>query len=72
MIYISYIYPISCFLIIDEFSPFFLVEPDQAVDAVKPPDGMSDTRFAKRYKEFKKLLANSPIQQHGSEHHKES
>ena len=55
-----------------EFSPFFLVEPDQAVDAVKPPDGMSDTRFAKRYKEYKKLLANSPIQQHGSEHQKES
>ena len=55
-----------------EFSPFFLVEPDQAVEAVKPPDGMSDTRFAKRYSEYKKLLANSPIQQHGSEHQKES
>ena len=33
---------------------------------------MSDTRFAKRYSEYKKLLANSPIQQHGSEHQKES
>ena len=33
---------------------------------------MSDTRFAKRYKEYKKLLASSPIQQHGSEHQKES
>mgnify|MGYP003677488572 CR=1 FL=1 len=35
-----------------EFAPFFLVEPDQAVDAVKPPVGMSDTRFARRYQAY--------------------
>jgi hypothetical protein len=55
-----------------EFAPFFLVEPDQAVDAVKPPVGMSDTRFAKRYQAYKKLLGESPILQHGSEHQRDS
>ncbi len=55
-----------------EFAPFFLVEPDQAVEAVKPPVGMSDTRFAKRYQAYKKMLANSPIQKHGSEYQRES
>ena len=55
-----------------EFAPFFLVEPDQAVEAVKPPVGMSDTRFAKRYQAYKKMLAGSPIQKHGSEYQRES
>ena len=55
-----------------EFGPFFLVEPDQAVEAVKPPPGMSDERFAKRYQAYRKLLADSPIQQHGSEHQRDS
>ena len=55
-----------------EFSPFFLVEPDQAVQAVQPPAGMTDARFANRYKLYKKLLADSPIMQHGSEHQRES
>ncbi|MFT5110275.1 MAG: hypothetical protein ACI9UA_005929, partial [Pseudoalteromonas tetraodonis] len=55
-----------------EFAPFFLVEPDQAVEAVKPPVGMSDTRFANRYEKYKKLLADSPIQRHGSEHQRDS
>lgn len=55
-----------------EFAPFFLVEPDQAVEAVKPPEGMSDTRFARRYEAYKKLLGKSPIMQHGSEHQRDS
>ena len=55
-----------------EFGPFFLVEPDQAVEAVKPPPGMSDERFAKRYQAYKKLLADSPIQEHGSGHQRDS
>lgn len=55
-----------------EFAPFFLVEPDQAVEAVKPPGGMSDARFARRYQAYKKLLADSPIQRHGSEYQRQS
>ena len=55
-----------------EFGPFFLVEPDQAVEAVKPPPGMSDERFAKRYQAYRKLLADSPIQKHGSGHQRDS
>ena len=55
-----------------EFAPFFLVEPDQAVQAVQPPAGMTDSRFANRYRQYKKLLADSPIMQHGSEHQRDS
>lgn len=55
-----------------EFAPFFLVEPDQAVEAVKPPVGMSDARFASRYRAYKKLIADSPIQRHGSEYQRQS
>ena len=33
---------------------------------------MTDARFASRYQNYKKLLANSPIQQHGSEYQRES
>lgn len=55
-----------------EFAPFFLVEPDQAVQAVQPPAGMTDSRFANRYRQYKKLLADSHIMQHGSEHQRDS
>lgn len=55
-----------------EYAPFFLVEPDQAVKAVQPPRGMTDSRFANRYKAYKKLVADSPIAKHGSEHQRES
>ena len=55
-----------------EFGPFFLVEPDQAIEAVKPPKGMTDARFAERYRAYKKLLADSPITRHGSEHQRDS
>lgn len=55
-----------------EFGPFFLVEPDQAVEAVKPPKGMTDERFNKRYRAYKKMLAESPIGLHGSEYQRDS
>ncbi len=55
-----------------EYGPFFLVEPDQAINAVRPPKGMTDKRFANRYAAYKKLLEGNPIAQHGSEYQRES
>jgi len=55
-----------------EFGPFNIPYPDQAADAVRPPAGMSPGRFQDRNKFYKKLLAASPVGQHGSDYQKES
>ncbi len=39
-----------------EFGPFNLPFPDDAVDAVRPPKGMTPERFAARHEQFKELL----------------
>src|SRR5437588_657953 len=38
-----------------EFGPFLLPYPDQAVDAVRPPKGMTAERFASRYQRYREL-----------------
>src|SRR5438034_570183 len=48
-----------------EHGPFILPFPDQAIEAVRPPRGMSPSRFANREKFYKKLVANSPINRYG-------
>ncbi len=55
-----------------EFGPFNLPFPDQAMEAVRPPRGMSPSRFENRQKFLKRLAANSPISRHGSDYQKES
>src|SRR5438552_8963727 len=50
-----------------ECGPFILPFPDQAIEAVRPPRGMSPSRFANRQKFYKKLVANSPINRYGSD-----
>jgi len=55
-----------------EFGPFNLPFPDQAVEAVRPPHGMTPARFASRTKFYKRLVADSPITQAGSDYQKES
>src|SRR3954467_7285897 len=55
-----------------EYGPFFLPEPSEAVRAISPPKGMTPGRFANRYKAYKKLLAESPIGEFGSDYQKES
>ncbi len=55
-----------------EFGPFNLPFPDQAMAAVRPPAGMSPTRFENRERFYKKLLADSPINRYGSDYQKES
>jgi hypothetical protein len=55
-----------------EYGPFNIPYPDQAADAVRPPGGMSPARFEDRNRFYKKLLAQSPIGQLGSDYQKES
>src|SRR5215475_5720372 len=44
-----------------EFGPFGLPFPDQAIDAVRPPKGMTSERFAGRYQRYKELVKQSPL-----------
>lgn len=55
-----------------EHGPFNVAFPEQATDAVRPPEGMSPGRFANREKFYRKLLAESPIGEAGSDYQKES
>ncbi|MEK7708050.1 MAG: DUF1501 domain-containing protein [Verrucomicrobiota bacterium] len=55
-----------------EFGPFNIPFPDQAANTVRPPGGMTPGRFEDRNKFYKKLLAASPVGEHGSDYQKES
>jgi hypothetical protein len=55
-----------------EFGPFLLPYPDQAIGAVRPPEGMTPGRFASRYQHYKKLVADSPLGKGGSAFQQES
>ncbi len=55
-----------------EYGPFNLPFPDDAVNAVKPPKGMTPERFAARHEKFKELLKASPVGEMASDHHHES
>jgi uncharacterized protein (DUF1501 family) len=55
-----------------EYGPFLIPYPDQAADAIRPPAGMSPSRFENRDRFYRKLLARSPIGQYGSDYQKES
>src|SRR6266567_4050854 len=55
-----------------EYGPFNIPFPDQAADTVRPPGGMTPGRFEDRNKFYRKLLAASPVGEHGSDYQKES
>lgn len=55
-----------------EHGPFLLPHPDQAMDAVRPPEGMTPGRFADRYRFYKDLISKSPVGRKGSAHQQES
>jgi hypothetical protein len=55
-----------------EFGPFSVPFPEAAADAVRPPTGMTPSRFENRDKFYRKLVENSPVMQHGSSFQKES
>src|SRR5712692_7329714 len=55
-----------------EYGPFIIANPEEAVKSVRPPSGMSPSRFERRGKFYRKLVAQSPIGQLGSDYQKES
>ncbi len=55
-----------------EFGPFRVPNPTDAVASVRPPSGMTRSRFQSRYDAYRKLLAASPIGDYGSDYQKES
>ncbi len=55
-----------------EYGPFFIPQPSSALEAVKPPGGMTLKRFKARYKALKKLAKEGVIGTHGSEYQRES
>src|SRR5262245_40616551 len=55
-----------------EYGPFIIANPEEAVKSVRPPAGMSPSRFEQRDKFFRKLVGQSTIGQLGSGYQKES
>lgn len=56
----------------NEYGPFFIPDPSQGLDSVRPPIGMDLKRFEARNKLYKELTASSPIGEFGSDYQKES
>jgi hypothetical protein len=55
-----------------EYGPFNIPYPEQGLESVRPPRGMSPSRFESRQQFMKRLVADSPINRYGSDHKKES
>jgi uncharacterized protein (DUF1501 family) len=55
-----------------EYGPFLISRPEQAVESVRPPAGMSSSRFQNRDRFYRALVSQSPVGQHGSDFQKES
>ena len=55
-----------------EYGPFLLPFPDQALEAVRPPQGMTPERFERRYRQFRQLVERSPAGQRASDFQQES
>jgi hypothetical protein len=55
-----------------EYGPFVIANPEDALKSVRPPAGMSPARFERRETFYRKLLAQSPVGQLGSDYQKDS
>jgi len=55
-----------------EYGPFIIANPEEAVKSVRPPAGMSPSRFEQRDLFYRKLVAQSTIGKLGSDYQKES
>ena len=55
-----------------EFGPFLLPDPSLAMNAVRPPKGMTPGRFANRYKHYRKLIDASPSMRAASDYQRDS
>lgn len=55
-----------------ECGPFNIPFPESAAESVRPPGEMTTGRFENRERLFKKMVAASPLGEHGSEYQKDS
>src|SRR6266404_6136986 len=55
-----------------EYGPFIIANPEEAAKSVRPPAGMSPSRFERRDQIYRKLVAQSPVGKLGSDYQKES
>jgi hypothetical protein len=56
----------------NEFGPFFIPDPSQGLESVRPPVGMDSTRFERRNQLYNELISKSPLGEIGSDYQKES
>lgn len=56
----------------NEFGPFFIPDPSQGLESVRPPIGMDARRFERRNQLYNELISNSPVGEFGSDYQKES
>ncbi len=56
----------------NEFAPFFIPDPSQGLDSVRPPIGMDIKRFEGRNKLYNELISKSPMGEFGSDYQRES
>jgi hypothetical protein len=55
-----------------EYGPFNVPFPSDAASAVRPPAGMTASRFESRWERYKELVAKSPLGALASDYHQES
>jgi hypothetical protein len=55
-----------------EYGPMNLPFPEQAAQSVRPPAGMTGSRFTNRNKLFRQLVDRSPHREYASDHQQES
>ncbi|MGC3948147.1 MAG: DUF1501 domain-containing protein [Chryseolinea sp.] len=56
----------------NEFGPFFIPDPSQGLESVRPPVGMDNKRFEGRNKLYNELISKSPVTDIASDYQKES
>jgi len=56
----------------NEFGPFFIPDPSQGLESVRPPVGMDAKRFERRNQLYNELINNSPVGEFGSDYQRES
>lgn len=56
----------------NEFGPFFIPDPSQGLESVRPPVGMDSKRFERRNQLYNDLISKSPVSEFGSDYQKES
>ncbi|MBK5292945.1 MAG: DUF1501 domain-containing protein [Acidobacteriia bacterium] len=55
-----------------EFGPFYVVDPNDAASAARPPAHISGERFRDRYERYRKLMTASPVMREGTSQQQDS